>query len=69
MAAEGGHEDIVNYLASKESGVQIHIDDKDKNGVSMKDCVTEGKLVVLMWVLVSLVPRHLGKAFMSTVPA
>ena len=37
MAAEGGHEDIVAYLASK-GGLGIDIDIKDQNGVSMKDC-------------------------------
>ena len=40
MAAEGGHEDIVIYLASKEreGGLGIDIDIEDENGVSMKDC-------------------------------
>ena len=38
MAAEGGHENILTYLASKESGLGVDMDIKDENGVSMKDC-------------------------------
>ena len=38
MAAEGGHEDILTYLASKESGLGVDMDIKDDNGVSMEDC-------------------------------
>ena len=41
MAAEGGHEDILTYLASEESGLRergVNMDIDDDNGVSMKDC-------------------------------
>ena len=36
MAAEGGHEEIVTYLTSIESGIGIDIDIRDEKGVSMK---------------------------------
>ena len=35
MAAEGGHEDILEYLAS---GLRVDMNIQDENGVSMKDC-------------------------------
>ena len=46
MAAEGGHEDILTYLASEEHGLGVDMNIKDENGVSMK-AVMEGKIVCL----------------------
>ena len=62
MAAEGGHEDILTYLAS---GLGVDMDIKDENGVSMKNC--NGRKISMLWVWVSFVPRHLGKVLIFTV--
>lgn len=58
VAVGVGDADIVRYLVHKEANINI----KENGGVSVWEYTTDGRLVLLVWVCVSLIPRHQSKS-------
>ena len=52
VAVSGGHVDRVRYLVDKKADINI----RDRFGVSIQDCTTEGRLVLLICDILSWFP-------------